>query len=544
MLQGAKKKAKLWRPAVDPRGATTHSSVHASSAVEVIRSDADADTTPAQGLRDWFSDVAKTAFDGLREHIDSDRWLQHATAAHIELAKSRYAVRDEVGWKQGEPLRLLLAGYNGTRNTGADVRVEEMIRQFRHLFGDDHVDLSVFTLDPKLTRGYFRTVKQLHLPKVFPKFLFDEIADQHGVIACEGSMFKSKFANALCSMMVGSLGIATAEQKIAVGYGGEAGEMDAPMKRFVAKHASDAYVICRNRASQDVLRELGIRSEFGTDTAWTFDPGPRDIGAKILREHGWNGTTPVMAICPINAFWWPVKPDVKRAMTLPFTDMHKEMHYGSVYFHADDRELQEKQDSYIKALASAVSRIETERDVFTVLIGSEQLDRRACEALNAELGNTRPVIVSDEHDMYEMVSVMRNASVMLSSRYHAIVMSMAAGVRSAGVTMDERIRNLMEERDQPDLCATVDDANLAERAYQMLNTLFDEPVRVKEGIDRCVMANLERFGRMGMLLVDHVKTFYPEFPFATDLGTDGDPWRHLPPMRGDVAELVNRMRPS
>ena len=103
----------------------------------------------------------------------------------------------------GEALKLTLVGYAGTRNTGADVRVEEMIRQFRHLFGDDHIDLSIFTMDLELTRGYFRTVKQVHFPDVFPKFLFDHVHTQHGVITCEGSMFKSKFANALSTLMVG-----------------------------------------------------------------------------------------------------------------------------------------------------------------------------------------------------------------------------------------------------------------------------------------------------------------------------------------------------
>ena len=33
----------------------------------------------------------------------------------------------------GQKLKLLFAGYNGTRNTGSDVRVEEMIRQIRHI---------------------------------------------------------------------------------------------------------------------------------------------------------------------------------------------------------------------------------------------------------------------------------------------------------------------------------------------------------------------------------------------------------------------------
>jgi len=46
---------------------------------------------------------------------------------------------------------------------------------------------------------------------VYPPFLFREVRQNHGVIACEGSMFKSKFANALTTMMIGSLGLASAK---------------------------------------------------------------------------------------------------------------------------------------------------------------------------------------------------------------------------------------------------------------------------------------------------------------------------------------------
>src|SRR5208283_274620 len=38
-------------------------------------------------------------------------------------------------WTPGEKLKLLFAGYNGTRNTGSDVRVQEMLRQVRHVLG-------------------------------------------------------------------------------------------------------------------------------------------------------------------------------------------------------------------------------------------------------------------------------------------------------------------------------------------------------------------------------------------------------------------------
>ncbi len=66
----------------------------------------------------------------------------------------------------------------------------------------------------------------MHLPDIFPPFLSDEVPRHHGVVACEGSMFKSKFANALTTMMIGSLGIAAAQNKLSVGYGAEAGHMD------------------------------------------------------------------------------------------------------------------------------------------------------------------------------------------------------------------------------------------------------------------------------------------------------------------------------
>jgi hypothetical protein len=121
-----------------------------------------------------------------------------------------------------------------------------MIRQLRHLFGDEHLDLSILTIDPEWTRGYFRTVKQLHVPQLFPKFLYDTVARFDGVIACEGSMFKSKFASALTTMMVGALGLALAEEKLAVGYGGEAGAMDEGLEALVKRYVKGSLIVTRN----------------------------------------------------------------------------------------------------------------------------------------------------------------------------------------------------------------------------------------------------------------------------------------------------------
>ena len=87
-------------------------------------------------------------------------------------------------WTPGEKLKLLFAGYNGTRNTGSDVRVQEMLRQIRHVLGAENVDFSVMTQNFDRTKGYFEGSKQVHLPDVFPPFLNREVYGNHGVISC------------------------------------------------------------------------------------------------------------------------------------------------------------------------------------------------------------------------------------------------------------------------------------------------------------------------------------------------------------------------
>ena len=155
-----------------------------------------------------------------------DAVLELWVSGLVEWSKLQWMLGIGKPWAPGIPLKLLFAGYNGNRNTGADVRVEEMIRQVRQILGDENLDLSVLSHNLDLSRGYFQNTRQVKLPDIYPPFLFREVSQYHGVIACEGSMFKSKFANALTNMMIEALGIAAAQNKLSVGYGVEVGYMD------------------------------------------------------------------------------------------------------------------------------------------------------------------------------------------------------------------------------------------------------------------------------------------------------------------------------
>ncbi|MBZ5659031.1 MAG: hypothetical protein LAO08_01375 [Acidobacteriia bacterium] len=460
--------------------------------------------------------------------------LEAWTSSLIEMSRALWKFGAGRAWQEGEPLKLLFAGYNGTRNTGSDVRVEEMLRQVRRVLGEKNVALSVMTFDPERSRGYFSGTRQVQLPMIFPPFLFREVRKYDGVIACEGSMFKSKFANALSTMTIGALGIAAAENKLSIGYGGEAGAMDPMLEKMCAHYCRRSLVITRNEESQGILSKLGVPTELGTDTAWTFEPHPAEFGRKALAAAGWDGRTPVLAVCPINPFWWPVKPSVAKLIARKCFGAYKESHYSSVYFHNSGPAVDAAYQKYLGSIAGAVKAFRAKHDVFPILVAMERLDTRACEALAPQLGGA-PVFTSDAHDMYELVSVLRCCSLLVSSRYHAMVTSMPGLVPSAGITMDERIRNLLRERGHEHLLLTVDDPDLEAKLLVVLESLAADADGVRNGIAHSVVRNLKTMARMGVFLERAVHTCYPEFPVRS--GVHG--WEeYLPPLSPNVQRLL------
>ena len=466
--------------------------------------------------------------------IDMDVAIEAWVSSLIELNKLEYVLGAGQTWTPGEKLKLLFAGYNGTRNTGSDIRVEEIVRQVQQILGAGNVSATVMTQDFERTRGYFDGAGQVYLPDVFPPFLDSEVRKHDGVVACEGSMFKSKFANALTAMIIGSLGIASARNKLSVAYGGEAGAMDPLLQKICQRYCAESLVITRNPESQEILSGLGVATELGTDTAWTFQPFGREYGRKALRDAGWDGQTKVLAICPINPFWWPVKPSLMKWLAHSVAGSYKKSYYRTIYFHRSGRDVDAAYEKYLGEMAEGVRRYRQGRNVFPVLVAMEMLDRDACERISEKLGRVA-IISSDRFDMYEMVSILRECDRMLSSRFHAIVTSMPAGVPSAGVTMDERIRNLLRERGHEHLLMQVDEPDLADRIVEALGALDEDADEIRDSMRRTVARNLRLMSRMGIYFEEYVVRQYPEFPVRTGvLGWED----YLPPLSPLLRELL------
>ena len=463
-----------------------------------------------------------------------DLVLEAWVSGLIELSKLGWMLGAGRPWTPGEKLKLLFAGYNGTRNTGSDVRVEEMLRQVRHILGERNTELSVMTQNFDFTRGYFGAATQVKLPDVFPPFLYREVPRHHGVVACEGSMFKSKFANALTTMMIGSLGIAAAQNKLSVGFGAEAGAMDPLLARMCRRYCGQSLVITRNEESRAVLRQLGVPTELGTDTAWTFEPAPPEAGQQALRAAGWDGRQPVLVLCPINPFWWPVRPSLAKYLARNLTGAYKKSQYRSIYFHTYGPKQESAYIRYLSAFSAAVERFRQAHKVFPILVAMERLDQDACRWMAERLGGA-PVFTSDQYNMYELVSILRCGHLMVSSRYHGIVTAMPGLVPSAGISMDERIGNLLRERGHQHLLLDVHDPELEEKLAAVMETLCKEGESIREAIGGTVVKNLKVMARMGVYFERHVQQRYPEFPVRNGLLSWED---YLPPLSPTLRKLV------
>jgi len=290
-----------------------------------------------------------------------------------------------------------------------------------------------------------------------------------------------------------------------------------------------------------VLSELGVPSELGADSAWTFEPHGPEVGRRALVEAGWDGHAPVMAVCPIHPFWWPVKPSIGKFVAHGLFGAYKPSHYRTLYFHTSGVKVDAAFEHYISSMARAVSAFRERHGVFVILCAMEELDERACRSVAAQMergsGGTTPIFGSAEYDMYQMVSILRACDWMVSSRYHGMVTSMPALVPAAGVTMDERIRNLLHEQGRADLLMTVEDPELEAKLLVAMETLRSDADAIRDAIGRTVVDNLKRMSRMGVFIEQNVHERYPDFPIRQGVHS----WEeYLPPLSPVLGQLVEK----
>ena len=75
----------------------------------------------------------------------------------------------------------------------------------------------------------------------------------------------------------------------------------------------------------------------------------------------------------------------------------------------------------------------------------EKLDARVCEQLEQRIESKHAVFTSKTCDVFKMTGLLRQLNILLTSRYHASVLSMERAIPIVAVSIDARLNGIMNE---------------------------------------------------------------------------------------------------
>ena len=135
----------------------------------------------------------------------------------------------------------------------------------------------------------------------------------------------------------------------------------------------------------------------------------------------------------------------------------------------------------------------------------ERLDEGPCADLAARLGRPCAMFLSGSTPANVMAGILHRLDALVTSRYHAAVLGMQAGVPFVAVSMDERLDGIAKELGVADNCLChVTDTELDECIRTALSNIVCNRIVMAEAIHRQVRAYRERLCGMSAFLKDYM----------------------------------------
>lgn len=471
----------------------------------------------------------RSLFDGIS--------MDKLTASIVDLIAKKSGRSRIEAWTPGNRLKILLVGYNGKRNTGADVRVAAIVEQLYHILGKENIEIGILTMNVKASEVYVQPPTQLlTMNPIFFRSVQKACSSYHMAVISEGSTLQSNLANSLTLLFVEACGIMKKQNKPCIAYGSETGDMDDFVYKIAQKLCSQTYFIARTEKSLKTIQDMGLEGELGTDTAWIFPPAPKEWAFRELEKGGWDGRKRIVGVAVINPFWWPVKPSLTRWIKSKITRRDNKRHYDKWYFFNSSRQQEQLFSSYLSGIAKAVDKFSEAHDVQVVLFGMEALDYEAVTLLRSMLKTKAQIFSSIHYDGYQITALLRTLSMLVTSRYHAKVLSMPEGVPSIAVSMDERLYNLCKECGHvEDYYFEVDDTELDIKLIEAMEKMWENSAKIREETLHMIPSYLKRLAGMGATFCNFIRDNYPTFI----LRPEQRDWRgYLPSLYPELNKLL------
>ncbi len=400
--------------------------------------------------------------------------------------------------------KVLLVGYNGANNAGAEALLLSDIADVRAVLGDNAF-ITVPTLNEANLRRYVHDGPNLRIvpiPSLFPLALRKLVAENDLIMLVEGHCYMQDSTSVLLWAYLWATHCAHTLGKPCLAYSVDAGQLSPMNASLVRREASKTdLIIARSQGAADRLRKCGVKApiQVTADNALTFHTDKSDEGWVQREWPAVRARGGLVGLATVNYHLWPVvmRPWGKR-----------EDCYKWPYYYSTSPERQRAAEELADAYAALADCLAREHDKFVALICMEELDEPFASKIHDQMihADRARVFSAREHNASQMTTLLRSLDLLVTSRYHGCVLSLAAQVPQLGVGHDLRLKTIYDElelTDQYFVDATIRDpcVELKGRVEQLLAN----PTQQKESLRRGYAEHLQRAQGNRKLLRSFVK---------------------------------------
>lgn len=372
--------------------------------------------------------------------------------------------------------KVLLVGYNGANNTGAEARLLAIIEDIRTILGVESF-ITIPTLNEHNLRRYLKEDSNLRIapiPSIFFSSIRKLVREHDLVLLVEGSTYMDTWTSALLWFFLWATQCAVSMGKPCLAYAVDAGDLST-FNRTLVKHVASKtdLIITRTDSAAERLKSWGVTApiEATTDTAYTFHTNTAD--ENFIKDTWPENYSGIAGIAPVDFYLWPV-------VIRPWDK--KEYCYKWPYYFSHSPERNRLSDKMANILAAEADRIIKDFGKSVALICMEEVDEPFAGKIlkNIENKDRARIFSSRQYNASQMTVLLNNLEFLITSRYHAGVLSLPAKVPQTALGHDRRLKDYYHEMGLDEFFIDYSLAELPSTIKKCVDRLFSNDNQIRE----------------------------------------------------------------
>ena len=349
-------------------------------------------------------------------------------------------------------------------------------------------EITVPTLNEENLRRYLEEDEHLHIVPIPSIFFFavDRLVREHDlVLLVEGSCYMDTWTSALLWAFLWATRSAHRQKKPCVAYAVDAGNLSPFNKWLVKREASKTdLIITRTQYAAERLEEIGVTAPITStaDCAFTFqeDPDDHDFLEKMWSESADDPGMEdrVVGLAVVDFSLWPV-------VIRPWG--HKKDLYKWPYYFSRSEERKKVHKQLVEGWSREADRIIEKHNKKVALICMEELDQPLAEDIHQKMKNKDEckIVSSKKYNASQMTSMLCKLDLLVTSRYHAAVLSLRSKVPQIAVAHDPRLTSLYHDLHlHQDYFICHDDHHLWQDLTKKVDLLLGDPNLQRPHLER------------------------------------------------------------